>query len=189
MRQGGNVAAGRHAKTPKGQVRQTVHAARDHPPYEVIFPSIFRRRLKISEITTHNGGGHAQSRILLVPRIMLLSFDGLRGYAPQINRDSGGSLFARRGGKIYSAPPACFDSPGRMLTGGFGDNKLAIFPKLNLSASEHVPLTIHSELNGTLKGRWLSFWRPLSYSVDAGYFTDYPGFHYVDSYQEGLYQQ
>lgn len=41
MRQGGNVAAGRHAKTPEGQRRQTVHAARDHPPYEVILTSIF----------------------------------------------------------------------------------------------------------------------------------------------------
>ena len=89
MRQGGNVAAGRHAKTPKGQGRQTVRATRDHPPYEVILTSIFLLRRKISEITTHNGGGHAQSRIILVPRIMLLSLDGLRGYAPQINRYRG----------------------------------------------------------------------------------------------------
>jgi len=53
------------------------------------WPLFFRLRLKISEITTRNGGGHAQSRIILVPRIMLLSLDGVRGDAPQINRYSG----------------------------------------------------------------------------------------------------
>lgn len=39
--QGGNVAAERHAKTPKGQGRHTVHATRDQPPYELILTSIF----------------------------------------------------------------------------------------------------------------------------------------------------
>lgn len=83
MRQGGNVVAGRHAITPKGQRRQTVHATRDQPPYEVIFSALFRRCLKMLEITTRNEVGHAQSRIILVPRIMLLSFDGLRGKPPK----------------------------------------------------------------------------------------------------------
>lgn len=41
MRQGGNASPERRVKTPKGQVRHTVHATRDHPPYEVILTSIF----------------------------------------------------------------------------------------------------------------------------------------------------
>lgn len=55
--------------------------------------------------STFKEGGRAPERVYLLRQKFRASFDGVRGVAPQINRCSGEHLFARWGGKIYSAPP------------------------------------------------------------------------------------
>lgn len=55
--------------------------------------------------STFKEGGRAPERVFLLRQKFRASFDGVRGVAPQINRCSGEHLFARWGGKIYSAPP------------------------------------------------------------------------------------
>lgn len=104
---GGNDAAGRCAKTPKRQRRHTVARYARPPPLRRSlspFSSLYSFLVAgIKGKLTFKEGGRAT-----LPAFgRRLICDGVRGDAPQINRCRGRQLFARWGGEIYPAPPAC----------------------------------------------------------------------------------
>lgn len=110
---GGNVAAGRHVKTPKRQRRHTVaRYARPPPLRRSLSPfyslcSCLAAGIK-GKLTFKEGG-----RATLPAFGRRLSRDGVRGDAPQIKRCRGRQLFARWGGEIYSALPGRQNPRGR----------------------------------------------------------------------------
>nr|UKE82706.1 hypothetical protein KXZ65_15175 [Pectobacterium sp. PL152] len=132
---GGNVAAGRHAKTPnvKAAHRRTLRAT---TPFETPFLAHFFfcpfRSAKKWENAFKVG-----SRASLPACGRRLSHDGVRGLSPP-NKPTRGRVFLLAGAaKFIRLPPACSVSLGETLAGGFGRRKLAISVKLNLLASRH----------------------------------------------------
>lgn len=112
MSHGGNVVAGRRAKTPNVNGGTPSPATRDHPLRRSLSPfsslcSCLAAGIK-GKLTFKEGG-----RATLPAFGRRLSRDGVRGCAPQINRCRGRQLFARWGGEIYSAPPGRQNPRGR----------------------------------------------------------------------------
>lgn len=100
-------------QNPQGQRRHTVvRYARPPPLRRSLSPfyslcSFLAAGIK-GKLTFKEGG-----RATLPAFGRRLSRDGVRGYAPQINRCRGRQLFARWGGEIYSAPPGWQNPRGR----------------------------------------------------------------------------
>lgn len=111
MSHGGNVGAGRTAKTPEGQRRHTVlRYARPPPKRRLFLPfsslcSFLTKRIK-GKLGFLGGG-----RATLPAFGRRLRLDGVRG-KPPTKIGIWGCLFARWGGKFFAAPPGFFRHSG-----------------------------------------------------------------------------
>lgn len=125
---GGNVAAGRHAKTPQRQRRHTVARYARLPP--------LRRRFSPTFSFARSGqrkNGKTPSKRVVAPRYRLVAGDLATtvcwAEAPQINRRVGASFCSLGRQNLFGSPrPARFPL-GEALAGGFGRRKCALSAK------------------------------------------------------------